>query len=344
MLKFVQGDILQAGTEAIVNTVNCVGVMGRGIALQFKKAWPENFKAYERACKAKEVVPGKMFIYRTDQLTNPKYIINFPTKRHWRMRSRIEDIDVGLEAFVRDVKMLGVRSVAIPPLGAGLGGLDWNLIRAKIQKAVETLPEVDVLVYEPNAAPETDVMVKTAVVPAMTAGRAVLVELMHRYLEGWLDPAISLLEVHKLTYFMQEAGEPLRLQFDKAAYGPYAVNLRHVLNLIEGHFISGYRDGGDDPAKELRLVSGVEKQAKAVLESSPDTLQRLERVSSLIDGFESSTGLELLATAHWLSCHEKNDSLEKIKQGFRSWNSHKRQFTSRQIEIAVQRLQDQHWL
>src|SRR5271169_1518288 len=142
MIEFASGDILQADVEALVNTVNCVGIMGRGIALQFKNAFPGNFKAYEAACAREEVQPGKMFVFETEALTNPKYIINFPTKRHWRGKSRIEDIEAGLTALGAEIRTRGIQSVAIPPLGCGLGGLDWEEVRPRIEAAFRDLPDV----------------------------------------------------------------------------------------------------------------------------------------------------------------------------------------------------------
>lgn len=344
MITVTQGDILRADAEAIINTVNCVGVMGRGIALQFKKAWPDNFNAYATACKNKEIQPGKMFIFETGQLTNPRYIINFPTKRHWRGASRIEDIDSGLVALVSDIQRLGIKSVAIPPLGAGLGGLEWVVVREKIELAMQPLSNVEVLLYEPAGAPENDKIAKQKAVPNMTAGRAVLIELVQRYLKGLLDPIVSLLEVHKLLYFMQEAGEPLRLQYEKAHYGPYAQNLRHVLNAIEGHFISGYADGGDAPEKELKLVPGAIEDAQKFLAQHPDTRARFEKVSRLVEGFESPQGLELLATVHWLSTHEHAKGTEELLLKVHSWNPRKQMFTARQIAIAEKVLASQNWI
>ena len=344
MIRMTHGDILRADAEAIINTVNCVGVMGRGIALQFKKAWPNNFNAYALACKNKGVQPGRMFIFETGQLANPRYIINFPTKRHWRAASRIEDIESGLVALVDDIQRLGIKSVAIPPLGAGLGGLDWAIVREKIEEAMQPLRDVDVFLYEPLGAPQNDKIAKHKAVPNMTAGRAVLIELVQRYLRGLLDPTVSLLEVHKLLYFMQEAGEPLRLKYEKAHYGPYAQNLRHVLNAIEGHFISGYADGGDAPEKELQLVPGAIEDAQEFLTQHPDTQTRFEKVSQLVEGFESPQGLELLATVHWLSKYERVQSTEALVQKVHSWNARKQMFTARQIAIAEQVLTDQSWI
>lgn len=151
MIEFKMGDILAEDVEALVNTVNCVGIMGRGIALQFKRAYPENFSSYEAACRRQDVVPGRMLVFETGQLTNPRYIINFPTKRHWRGKSRIEDIESGLEALVAEIEGRGIRSVAIPPLGAGLGGLDWADVWARIERALRRLPDVRVVVFEPRS-------------------------------------------------------------------------------------------------------------------------------------------------------------------------------------------------
>ncbi len=178
----------------------------------------------------------------------------------------------------------------------------------------------------------------------MTLGSALIIVLVQRYLRGLLDPTVSLLEVHKLLYFMQEAGEPLRLKYEKAHYGPYAQNLRHVLNAIEGHFISGYADGGDVPEKELRLVPSAIEDAQEFLTQHPDTQTRFEKVSQLVEGFESPQGLELLATVHWLSKYERVQSTEALVQKVHSWNARKQMFTARQIAIAEQVLTDQSWI
>jgi O-acetyl-ADP-ribose deacetylase (regulator of RNase III) len=132
VIRYMTGDILRADADALVNTVNCVGIMGRGVALQFKNRFPLNFKAYKVACDRKEVQPGRMFVFETGTLTSPRYIINFPTKRHWKGKSRMEDVEVGLVALVNEIKTRKIRSIAIPPLGAGLGGLNWPEVRTRI--------------------------------------------------------------------------------------------------------------------------------------------------------------------------------------------------------------------
>lgn len=241
MIVNTRADILAADVEALVNTVNCVGAMGRGIALQCKKAFSDNFKAYEAACKRGEVRPGHVFVFGTGQLTNPCYIINFPTKRDWKHKSRLADIGAGLVSLVAEIKRLGIRSIALPPLGSGLGGLDWDVVRPRIETAFNEVPGVRAPVFEPAGAPAATMMAETAKVPDMTVGRAVLLGLMSRYLAGLMEPVVSLLEVHKLMYFQQAAGETLRPKFEKALYGPYATNLDNVLTSDRGPLRSWLR-------------------------------------------------------------------------------------------------------
>ncbi len=344
MIEYKTGDILKEDAEALVNTVNCVGIMGRGIALQFKNTFPDNFKAYAAACKRNEVQPGRMFVHQREQLFNPRFIINFPTKRHWRGNSRMEDIESGLSALINIVQELGIRSIAVPPLGGGLGGLNWNDIKPRIEAAMQSLPDVRVIIFEPSGTPAIEQMARSKTVPNMTPGRAVLVELMRRYLAGLLDPFITLLEVHKLMYFMQEAGQPLRLEFKQAPYGPYAENLRHVLKDIEGYLTSGYADGGDAPFKQLKLVPGAAETSAAFLKQHPDTLARFDRVADLVDGFESPFGLELLATVHWVIKKNGAASLEEVVSHIYAWNERKRQFTRRQIALTADVLFQKKWI
>jgi O-acetyl-ADP-ribose deacetylase (regulator of RNase III) len=344
MIEYKYGNILAEDAEALVNTVNCVGIMGRGIALQFKNAFPENFKAYAAACKREEVQAGQMFVYETGQLTNPRYIINFPTKRHWRGKSRMEDIDSGLIALAQEIQDRHIRSIAIPPLGSGLGGLDWAQVLPRIHEALRGFDDLRIVIFEPHGAPEADKMMHNREVPKMTPGRAALVGLMQRYLSGLLDPFVTLLEVHKLMYFMQVAGEPLSLRYQKALYGPYAANLRHVLRAVEGHLVSGYADGGDAPDKQLALVPGAIQDASAFLDHNPETRARFDRVAELVEGFESPFGLELLATVHWIAQNESAATVNEVVARTYAWSDRKKRFSPRQIALAVDILAQKRWI
>ena len=344
MIEYKTGDILTEETDALVNTVNCVGVMGRGIALQFKKVFPKNFKAYAAQCKRNEMHPGSVFVFETEQTVPPRYIINFPTKRHWRGKSRIEDIESGLASLAKEIRARDIRSIAIPPLGSGLGGLDWSEVRARMQMALEGLDNVKIVIFEPGGKPADGRVNRSSTVPEMTAGRAALVGLMERYLRGLLDPFVTLLEAHKLMYFMQIAGEPLRLKFTKGHYGPYAENLRHVLKVMEGHMISGYTDGGDEPDKQLELVPGAIEDATLFLEKCPKTHEHFNKVADLVDGFESPFGLELLSTVHWVVDKQQARTIDNIEKHLYDWGERKKQFTRRQIELAFNVLSSKGWL
>lgn len=318
--------------------------MGKGIALQFRKTYPEMFKAYEKACRDGTVALGHMHVWETGMLDGPRFIINFPTKGHWRAQSRLDDIRAGLTNLVREVRERGTTSIAVPPLGCGNGGLDWADVRPLIVDAFIELPDVDVRLYPPAHAPESAEIRNATKIPRMTVGRAALVTLLDGYSRVALDA--SLIEVQKLMYFLQVAGEPLKLNYAKNLYGPYADNLRHVLSHIDGHFITGYGDG-NTPVREaepIHVLPGAVQQARAKLTEHPDTLAHIERVYDIIDGFESMYGLELLATVHWVMTHDAA-AAKDLGAAFDqvcAWNNRKaRMFTRDHVTAAWTALRDQ---
>jgi O-acetyl-ADP-ribose deacetylase (regulator of RNase III) len=348
MIELTQGNLLEAQAEALVNTVNCVGQMGKGIALQFKQAFPDNFKAYQAACRASKVAPGKMFIHANGDLVNPRYIINFPTKRHWRGPSRLEDIESGLTALIADVQRLGIHSIAMPPLGCGLGGLDWRIVRPMIEQAFAALPQMRVLLYEPTGAPEAKAMPIHTHRPKMTPARALFIQLMDAY--AALDYRRTLLEVQKLAYFLKEAGEPLRLRYQAGHYGPYAANLNKVLEVMEGHYIRGYGDS-QKPDTEIDLLPGAVEEAADFLADRPESLSRLERITDLIEGFETPYGMELLASVHWTAHHggprqdRPAENPEEALTQIHAWNPRKqRVFKPEHIHTAWRQLDQKGWM
>jgi len=348
MISEKHGNLLDADVDALVNTVNTVGVMGKGIALQFKRAYPEMFKAYEGAAKRREIAIGRMHVFPTGRLSGPKYIINFPTKTHWRARSKLADVQSGLADLVRTVSELGIRSIAVPPLGCGNGGLDWRDVRPLIIEAFADLPDVDVQVFPPEGAPAAAAMPTRTRRPAMTVGKAALVELVDRY--GQRAFEVSLIEVQKLMYLLQAAGEDLKLRYVKDRYGPYADNLRHVLASVEGHFLVGYGDASKTvhAAEPISVLPGAVDEARAVLADAPDTSDRIGRVLELIDGFESAYALELLTTVHWVVTRDDLAASEDVDVTVRlvgEWSSRKkRMFGPDHVTAAWQRLHDRGWL
>ncbi len=346
MIKETSGNLLRADADALVNTVNTEGVMGKGIALQFKKAYPAMFDAYRLAAKAGQIRLGHIQVWPTNHLTGPKYVINFPTKGHWKSRSKLKDIEEGLADLVRQVRELEIRSIALPPLGCGNGGLEWRDVKPVIMAAFDQVPDVDVLLYPPAGAPSAAELVTATARPRMTPGRAALVATVNRYTEQALA-APGPVESQKLMYFLQVAGEPLRLNFVENRYGPYADNLRHVLSLIEGHFLSGYGDGSAavSESEPLTLLPGAAEEAQEELNRSEDTRLRIERVLELAVGFESAYGLELLATVHWIALHNGARGAHDVAQQVSAWSPRKaRMFTTGHVETALNALSERGWI
>lgn len=335
MIHLTSGDLLNTEADALVNTVNTVGVMGKGIALQFRQAFPDNYKIYRKACVNNEVLPGRMLVVETHLLV-PRFIINFPTKRHWQSRSRIEDIEIGLSDLVIKVRLHGIQTIAIPPLGCGNGGLDWNDVRPLIENAFIDYPDVDVLLFSPDGAPQVNTMRVATKRPNMTAGRAAIIGLLQRYtLTG---AKLTMLEVQKLAYFLQSFGEPLQLDFTRHLYGPYTEKLHFVLQRMEGHFTRGYGDRSQYAAISVIPEIGIE--AEDFLRNYPDTLARYKKVLELVKNWANPKGLELLATVHWIIQEYPelaNNSIDVVKM-VHGWNEHKKIFPPKGIEKALQDL------
>lgn len=348
MIHEVTGNLLKADTEALVNTVNIEGVMGKGLALQFKKAYPEMFKEYAKLCKAGLIQIGQVHVFERKELLNPRYIINFPTKKHWREKAKLEYVEQGLRSLVQEIKIRNIKSIAIPALGAGLGGLEWQRVQPLIQMAFVQLPDVEVFVYPPQDSPNASEIIHRTPRPEMTLTRAFVLHVLNAY--SVLGYELTLLEVHKLLYFLQCAGEPLKLRFEGYLYGPYADNLRHVLHSFEGHFIQGFGDGKNAPTTIISVLPDAIDEAEQLIKRNRQAQlaseARLQRVFDLIEGFESPYGMELLASVHWVTQnnHGVSDSESALK-AIQEWSQDKRKrLHSEHVYIAWQRLEAQGWL
>lgn len=325
MIQSMTGNLLEDTAEAYVNTVNTVGVMGKGIALQFKQAFPDVFKQYAKDCKSGVVQVGKMHVVEVHGLANPKYIINFPTKQHWRNPSKLEYIETGLNDLVRIMKELNIQSIALPPLGCGNGGLDWMVVRPMIIEAFNNV-DVNIHLYEPAGAPPLDQMIIRTKRPKMTEGRALLLAAMARYAgPGY---RMTSLEVQKIAYFLNVVGALPKLHFEKNQFGPYAENLHHVLQVMEGHYIRGY--GDRTTGSEIYLLDGAAIEAEKFLADSEEAMQHLEQVANLIYGFETPYGLELLSTVGWILQEEPKKANDKsfVVQSVQDWNERKKRIFS----------------
>ena len=351
MIEFTEGNILDAEAEALVNTVNTVGVMGKGIALMFKEAFPENFKDYEAACKRNELKVGKMFVTERRSFVGPKWIINFPTKEHWRGNSKIEWVDAGLEDLKAVIAEKNIKSIAVPPLGSGNGGLDWQQVRPRIEAALSSLKDVRVIVYEPTNKYQN--VAKRSGVERLTPARALVAEIVRRY---WvLGIECSLLEVQKLAYCLERTigklnlDNPLDLRFEADKYGPYAPRLTHLLDGLDGSYLHcGKRLGDAGPFDAIWFDDAKRDKVAAYLGTSEAKayLPALEATAELIDGFQSPLGMELLATVDWLLHHDKvKPERDAIKTALATWAGGEksaerklRLFEDRLIDIALKRL------
>lgn len=352
MLTFTKGNLLEANAEALVNTVNSVGVMGKGIALMFKDRFPENMRLYAAACKAQQVKPGRMFVTRTDELMGPKWIINFPTKNHWKGKSRMEWIEAGLEDLKHVVRQEGIRSVAIPPLGAGNGGLQWEGVRERILAALTDMPEVEFLIYEPTGAYQN--VAKRKGVEKLTPARALIAELIRRYLVLGIE--CSQLEVQKLGWFLTRSAmsigipDPLDAKYEAKKFGPYSDKLRHLLDGLDGSYLnSDKRIADSSPLDPIWFADAKRDKVQAYLASEGrDWLPALAKTTEVIDGFESPFGMELLSTVDWLVSQEgATRDTNAVMDGISAWPAgspwaerKRKLFTSDQIDLALSRLND----
>lgn len=348
MLTFTQGNLLEARAEALVNTVNTVGVMGKGIALMFKERFAENFRRYAAACKAGEVRTGKMFVTEVRELDGPRWIVNFPTKQHWRCDSRIEWITEGLQDLRRFLIENKVKSIAIPPLGAGNGGLDWDDVRPQIEKALVDL-DTEIIVFEPTR--EYQNVAKRTGIEKLTAARALIAELVRRY---WiLGMECSLLEIQKLAWFLERSlnhiGLPsLDLRFVPHKYGPYSNRLSHLLDGLDGSYLHcDKRISDSNPLDVIWFDDRCKDFVQAYLKSeAKEYIPALEATADLIDGFESPFGMELLATVDWLLTKESvAPTIPSVRMGLRHWcggsgaaERKNRLFNDRALSIALERL------
>ncbi|HUQ48074.1 MAG TPA: macro domain-containing protein [Gemmatimonadaceae bacterium] len=351
MIRLTTGNLLDAGTDAVVNTVNTVGIMGKGIALMFKEAFPANYREYEAACKRGDIRTGEMFVTERPLILGaPRWIVNFPTKQHWRGKARIEWIKDGLEDLRQIVVEKGIHSLALPPLGCGNGGLDWRVVRPLIERALGDLLDVDVVVYEPTS--EYQNVAKRGGVEKLTPARALIAELVRRY---WiLGIECSLLEIQKLAWFVEREivarGLPneLDLQFVAHRYGPYADRLKHLIDYLDGSYLrSQVRIPDAKPTDVIAFDDSKRDRVAAYLKSEGSVyLPALEGVSRIIQGFESPLGMELLATVDWLIVREgRRPDLAGIKAGLREWpggadagERKLRLFDDRMLLLAIDRM------
>ena len=348
MIKFRKGDIINADVEALVNTVNTEGVMGKGIALEFKQHFPKNYEFYRKACENGEVEIGKMLVYETGKLTYPHFIINFPTKKHWKNPSKLEYINEGLIDLSRIIKQYEIKSIAIPPLGCGNGKLNWNEVKPLIINAVENIDNLKTDIFEPSEEVYKEkVKINKKKDTGLTPARAIVVSLLDKYRILGYEP--SLLEIQKLAYFAQRFGENLKLQYQKNQFGPYAKNLSFLLDYLDGLYIEGMKHKNAKPFDPIKIIDEKLSEVNSFVQEKlePKHKENLNKVLKLIEGFESPLGMELLSTVDYIiNTKGSIDPVSIIKEinnwsNEEKWNERKKnKFNEDYIEIAYNRLME----
>jgi len=341
MIHYKVGNLLDSEAEALVNTVNTVGVMGKGIALQFKNMFPNNFKLYSIACKNQDLKIGKLLVHKEETLlSGNKVIINFPTKTDWRLPSEYEYIELGLKELVNVIIENKIKSIAIPPLGSGNGGLDWHKVKPILEEHLKNL-DCDIYIYEPNNSIQ-EAMKKERV--KLTPARAMLLTMLYELVHN--GEFVSEFSSEKIAYFLQRFGaqENFKLEFHPDFYGPYSGKVKHVLYYLNGSYIMGYSSKDKKPFEELSLVPDAENDVIEYLNRSENQLlnQILEKTKSFLSGFYSPFGLELLSTIDFIITEKKVNTIESITKELEQWSNRKKTlFTNPKfIEIALTNLQN----
>jgi O-acetyl-ADP-ribose deacetylase (regulator of RNase III) len=339
MIHYKIGNLLDSEADALVNTVNTIGVMGKGIALQFKNMFPSNFKLYSDACRSKKVAVGQLLVTEEDALlTGKKTIINFPTKTNWRLPSEYQYIEAGLSELVKVIKEKKIKSIAIPPLGSGNGGLDWNIVKQILEKHLSDV-DCDIHIYEPSAAIQ-EVLKKERV--KLTPARAMLLSVLYELARN--GEFISEFSSEKIAYFLQRFGakETFKLDFQPNFYGPYSGKVKHVLYYLNGSYIMGYSSKDKKPFEELSLILDAEIEVNEFLDKPENIAHKntVEKTKSFLTGFYSPFGLELLSTVDFIISEKKTNTLEAITMELENWSDRKKTlFTNPKfIQIAINNL------
>jgi O-acetyl-ADP-ribose deacetylase (regulator of RNase III) len=339
MIHYQTGNLLDSKAEALVNTVNTIGVMGKGIALQFKNLFPNNFKLYANACKNKEVKVGQLFVTEEESLlAGKKIIINFPTKTNWRLPSEYQYIEAGLTELLNVIKEKNIKSIAIPPLGSGNGGLDWNKVKLILERQLANV-DCDIYIYEPSLAIQ-EALKKERV--KLTPARAMLLSVLYELVRN--GEFVSEFSSEKIAYFLQRFGaeETFKLEFQPNFYGPYSGKVKHVLYYLNGSYIMGYSSKDKKPFEELGLIPDAETEVIEFLEKPENSSHKniVEKTKTFLSGFYSPFGLELLSTIDFIISEKNARTLEAITKELENWSDRKKTlFTNPKfVQIAINNL------
>ncbi len=342
MIRFTKGNLMNSEAEALVNTVNTVGVMGKGIALQFKEEFPHNFTIYANACRSGEFVPGTLLITKEkNSAGEEKTIINFPTKKHWKNHSKYEYIKDGLAELTKVINEYKIASIAIPPLGCGNGGLKWDVVKKMMEDTLGNI-DIDICIYEPDEEikhvlqTETNNNKKTKLTPS----RGLIIYAMYYY--DSLGENCSLFVANKLAYFLQRHGSKsfAKIKFKAHHYGPYSPQVDHLIYDLNGSYITGLEQMRATAFEPLTMqydhINEVSKYVRTLDKTEQDSLKKTIK---LISGFESTLALEVLASVDYIRCSKPGISINDTIEAIHNWSDRKNNlFKNEYIQIAYDHL------
>lgn len=319
MIQYTSGDILESNAMALVNTVNLKGIMGKGIALQFKKHFPNNFKSYQRACKDGSIAIGRLLVCMENTLIGNRIIINFPTKEDWRKSSEYSYIEAGLDDLVRIIKQYNITSIAIPPIGAGNGGLQWELVKQMIERKLGDIDAI-VIVYEPTKAIIEHMRAERV---KLTDARALLLYVLFDLIKQ--GEYVSEFSSEKVCYFLQRFGanDIFKLQYKPCYYGPYSGKVRYVLQYMNGSYLMGYSDMSRKPFESLSLIADAYEDVKKYIDGDMRLLPIANRTITFLNGYYSDFALELLSSVDYILCESPHSSVDEVHDAIKAWNHHK---------------------
>jgi len=344
---FKRGDLFESSDEAIINAVNCVGVMGKGIALQYKKKFPENYKEYKKLCSLSKIYPGKMFVYKyeDDFFDNkrPSFIINFPTKQHWRSKSKIEFVEEGLDDLISVIKEEGIKSISMPAIACGNGGLDWNIVRDLIETKLSNLDDVRINVYEPKGYSKPEYIGDEHF---WTVARALLVKLFGNVQDSF-GGEITHLSMQKLVYFLQQTGVDYKVRFDKSSFGPFSEELKEHFKVMNSkNYIQGFENKDLTKARCITVPANSFAESDEFLVNQKNSkFKVIDNIEKLIRGYESPLGMELISTVHFCAKQLNTTSPDKIFNCMEEWSAEKtKKFQPSHVALAVERLEQLNFL
>lgn len=338
MISYLKGNLFESKAQALVNTVNTQGVMGKGIALQFKKLYPNNFKVYLEKCKSNDFNIGELLVTKDNNVsTGEKIIVNFPTKKSWRSPSRYEYIVEGLNSLIKTIDNCEIKSIAIPPLGSGNGGLQWSKVKAILEDKLTSIHDCDIYIYEPSQSVK-EILKKERV--KLTPARAMLLFMLFKLVRN--GEFVSEFASEKLCYFLQRFGAEtyFNLKYEPNFYGPYSGKIKHVLNHLNGSYIMGYAGKDKKPFEELDLIVDSWNEVESYINSNSELKKIVTLTDDFLDGFYSPFGLELLSTVDFISNNKNTSDPKTIEKELDSWSKRKRTLFSNDkfINISITHL------